>query len=288
MKPARMIIMQTAKTVDKRYRLYREHKYVTIMMNDFEKSVQLADFSNTDQVNGIKEKLNSLKSLMEGHAAHEESAIHKLLKDKACTLHEPIELDHKDHKDRFQELDKILDDIISAPDGRERNAIGYAFYILFRDFQKENLRHINEEEMTIMPALQQFYTDDQIRNSVDFKTYALMSSEDMVHMTDALFQVMNLDDKEFFIRDLKDSQPEKFYEAWKVIGPKLDVKEREILEKKLDINYLILDKLYKPIVNLQKTVGHQANASATSLDLDTQADEDVNNVSAHKSPSPNL
>jgi hemerythrin-like domain-containing protein len=102
MQQHRKSLIEIAIRSEQRYRLYREHKYITAMMDSFMQSVQKADFKNDNAVYGIKDKLHSLTSLMEGHAEQENSVIHQLLCNHNLTIHESIELDRQDHQKQFK------------------------------------------------------------------------------------------------------------------------------------------------------------------------------------------
>lgn len=219
MKQDRKALLKIAIQSDQRYRLYREHKYITAMMNDFVQFVQKADFKDDGATFEIKEKLCSLKSLMEGHAEHEDNAIHQLLRNHNLTIHESIELEHQDHQKQFKELEEILNNIIDAQNKNDKRSLGFAFYLLVRNFQQENLRHLNEEETIIMPKLQELYSDDELKKHIDFKTYAQMKPEELFDMVQILFPVMNLDDHAFFLNDIREAEPEKYEELMR----KLDI-----------------------------------------------------------------
>lgn len=212
MKQDRKALLEIALQSDQRYRLYREHKYITAMMDAFVQSIQKADFKDDSDTQEIKEKLCSLKSLMEGHAEHENNVIHQLLRDHNITIHESIELDHQDHQKQFKEFEEILDRIIDAQNKDDKRSLGFAFYLLVRNFQQENLRHLNEEETIIMPKLQAIYSDEELKKHIDFKTYAQMKPEELSEMVQILFPVMNADDRAFFLNDIQEAEPEKFAE----------------------------------------------------------------------------
>jgi hemerythrin-like domain-containing protein len=232
MKQDRKALLEIALQSDQRYRLYREHKYITAMMDGFVRTVQKADFKDNSSTQKIKEKLCSLKSLMEGHADHENNVIHQLLRHRNVTIHESIELDHQDHQKQFKEFEEILDRIINTQNKNDKRSLGFAFYLLVRNFQQENLRHLNEEETIIMPKLQELYSDEELKQRIDFKTYAQMETEELFDMLQILFPVMNADDRAFFLNDIQKAEPEKFEELMEKLDP-LDNNNR-YLEKTSD------------------------------------------------------
>lgn len=156
--------------------------------------------------------------------------IHVLLKDKNSRVHEKIEADHDAHEENFGELNQLLMTILEETDVARKIDLGYQFYLQIQRVEAENLLHQLYEETVIMPELQRLYTDEALLQKVDAKTYALMTSEQMIQMMKILFPHMNADDRKFFLNDIYRSQPTKFIEAWNGISSTIDVSEREQLE----------------------------------------------------------
>ena len=94
---------------------------------------------------------------------------------------------------------------------------------------------MHEEETVILPELQRLYTDKELK-AVEAETYHHMTTAELIHMMEILFPHMNPDDKEAFLTDIKESQPEKFIEAWIGIQSQLDAKERTNLIEKLELH----------------------------------------------------
>lgn len=224
-----------------RYRLYREHKFLRAILSDLENRIARADFTDLSQVLEIKNKLEDIFGIMEGHAKHENEIIHVLLRVKGSPMVDAIEADHKNHKAKFEALRVMLSEILNIREaGNEVELIakGYEFYIAYRKFIAFDLQHINEEETVIMPELQKYYSDEELKEKIDFPVYEQMSSDDMIEMMVVLFPHMNIDDKEHFLSDLQESQPTKFLEAWKGITPRINVIERSALAEKLQLEVI--------------------------------------------------
>ncbi|MES2217081.1 MAG: hemerythrin domain-containing protein [Pseudomonadota bacterium] len=218
-----------------RYRVYREHKLVTYMLSDYQRTVGKADFRDNKVVADIKKQLDGIISLMKGHAEHEDKRIHQFLRDRSDVSHMHIEEDHKSHDQLFSDLTKQLDSIESSSDSDQRENLGYHFYLAVRRFEGENLLHLHEEETVIMPALQALYTDAELR-TIDAPNYEEMTAEQMVHMFKALFQHFNPQDRRAFLTDIQYLQPTKFIQAWKGIEGDIKEEERNELISLLHIN----------------------------------------------------
>ena len=64
-----------------------------------------------------------------------------------------------------------------------------------------------------------------------------MTPEQMIHMMEVLFPHMNITDKEAFLTDIQESQPEKFPIAWRGILPRLTQEEAESLIGRLKLEF---------------------------------------------------
>lgn len=219
-----------------RYRFYREHKYLSFAVSELERTIAKVDFTSLGQVVELRQRFEGLMALMSGHAEHEDKAIHPLLKVKSPKVYETIEREHERHAKAIQNLKVALDKI--DPAGEESDVVitqGYQFYLSFRKFVGINLEHLDHEETVIMPEIHKHYTDQELKELVEFKTYKIMTVDEMVNMLRILFPAMNLQDKEAFLRDIQESEPVKFSKAWPRVS--LDISEREKAEliRKLDI-----------------------------------------------------
>lgn len=198
-----------------RYRFYREHKYVSSALNDVERLTAKTDFRNPAARKKLQEEFEGLKEMLEGHAEWENTRIHELLRRKNSKVHGDAEADHKVQDEQLAQLQKLLHQA-------ETEELGYKFYLAYRKFVSDNLAHLHEEETIILPELQRLYTDEELR-AIDFDTYKRMTPEQMVDMMKVLFPHMNPSDQEAFIKDMTDSEPEKFKVAWKTYLNKSDL-----------------------------------------------------------------
>lgn len=219
-----------------RYRLYREHKFVSAQLSDLERFIAKVDFTNSKELIELKTRLHEIFSLMEGHAKHEDESIHPLLKRQGSKVIEHIEQGHKEQQLLHAKFDKMLTQIEISKDKNEQIDLGYKFYLAYRNYLAINLNHINEEENILMPEIQRLYSDEEIKMAVDFPVYAMMTANDIHEMVSVLFPTMNIDDKEAFLRDIQESQPKKFIELWERIAAEIDISEKNKLIKTLGIN----------------------------------------------------
>jgi hypothetical protein len=212
-----------------RYKFYREHKYVSAAINDVERLLAKTDFTLASQRTKVKEALSSLLPMLKGHAEYENSRLHKLLRDRGSNICEHVEEEHREYEQKLQDLKDRLTQVLKSTDREEQIELGYQLYLWFRKFAGDNLLHLHEEETVILPELQRLYSDEELCQ-VEFESYQVMSSEDLIHMLEILFPHMNADDRLVFLTDIKSCDEKKFLETWKGIKSQIEEDERKHIE----------------------------------------------------------
>jgi len=218
-----------------RYQFYREHKYVSFVLNDLERLVAKTDFRISSQVEKVERDFNDMVEMLRGHAEYENSKLHPLLQKKDSPIVREVENDHQHHETQFQALQNLLNQIKSSPDAQARIGVGYEFYLCFRKFVGDNLHHLYEEETQILPELQKLYSDAELR-TVEAETYKIMSSEELAHMLQVLFPHMNPADREAFLIDIHLAAPEKFTQVWGEIKKNISQQEQKQFAERLKMN----------------------------------------------------
>jgi hemerythrin-like domain-containing protein len=215
-----------------RYKFYREHKYVSAAINDVERLLAKTDFTLASQRTKVKEALSALLPMLKGHAEYENSRLHKLLRDRGSNICEHVEEEHREYEQKLKDLKDRLAQVLKSTDREEQIELGYQLYLWFRKFAGDNLLHLHEEETVILPELQRLYSDEELCQ-VEFESYQVMSSEDLIQMLEILFPHMNADDKLAFLTDIKSCDEKKFLETWKGIKSQIEDGERKHIESKI-------------------------------------------------------
>ncbi|MCB1083889.1 MAG: hemerythrin domain-containing protein [Simkania sp.] len=193
-----------------RARLYREHKYVSAILNRLERLIGQADFNCKDDLERIRAEYQEVHMMLLAHAKHENENFHALLEKKGSKVHLHAHLDHDEMSQTLVHLQNLLDEMMLDVDQQEA---GYHFYLEYRKFVGDNLLHLHEEETKILPELQRLYSDDELRK-IEFPIYEQMTPAQLIHMVSTLFPHMNLYDKDAFLADIQHAQPVKFAQIW--------------------------------------------------------------------------
>jgi len=196
-----------------RYRFYRVHKYVCFELAEFDRAAAKTDFINLAACQALKEKLDALTALLKHHGEYEDAHIHELLRKKNSDLQLSIESEHQDHEQALLELMNQLQHIMKVEAHSEKIFMGNEFYLSYRLFYSEMLKHLYDEEKILLPRLQALYSDDELAKP-QAQTYQKMTSEQMLGMLNLLFLHANPEDICFFANEMKAAQPEKFKMVW--------------------------------------------------------------------------
>lgn len=196
-----------------RYRFYRVHKYVCFELSEFDRTTAKTDFLDLKACEALKEKLLSLTNLLKHHAEYEDVHIHGLLRKKNIDLQLTIEKEHQDHEQAFNALINQLDHVMTLQNHSEKLLMGNEFYLSYRLFYSEMLKHLYDEEKILLPKLHALYSDAELAN-LQTKTYQKMTPEDMLGMLNILFPHANQEDMRFFTNEMKAAEPEKFKIVW--------------------------------------------------------------------------
>lgn len=218
----------------KRFRFYREHKYVIDMFMDFHQLVARCDFRDQQQVDKVITEFDKIVVLIECHAEHEDKAILELLKSKGSDVYKN---NYQDHRDQHVFLLRMIDDLkaLSAlTDDDERISKGYTFYLDYTEYFGDSLKHMHAEETLIMPELHRLCTDEELME-LGRKTYDMMTPMEILHMIRALFEHFNADDITKFLSELNYLEPEKLAAVWNDISELMPSELEQSLRKGLNV-----------------------------------------------------
>lgn len=229
-----MSIAHSQKGSQSRFRIYREHKYLVFCFNNLLQHLAQSDFHDRNTVQDLKQALQELRDLLQGHADNEELRIHSLLASKGSTLHQSTETDHQEHHAFFERISQNLQQLETLSDPVEIDAAGYEITLDFRLFYSEQLRHLDYEERVLLPELQRLYSDDVLKN-IHRISYDLMTPDQMLHMVTVLFPHMNYHDKLSYLSELHAAESEKFALIWDSLNTLLTETETRQIKATLGI-----------------------------------------------------
>ena len=215
-----------------RYKLYREHKYISAAVNDVVRLLAKADFLLPETIIEIKEAFANLWPVLAWHSRYEDEVYHPLLASHGVYDFAQIETDHLENKQKIIMLEKQLAAVAALTNPVERVEQGYQLYLAFRKFSTQNLEHLDVEEECLLPALQRLCSDDELRVA-EFGIYKVMPIDEMIQTIKTIFPHMNVHDRRAILTDFKACDPQRFAALWEGIQADLAPAERASLAQKL-------------------------------------------------------
>lgn len=217
-----------------RYKLYREHKYISAAVNDIVRLLAKADFLLPETITEVKKAFAGLWPVLAWHSRYEDEVYHPLLASHGVYDFAQIETDHLENKQKIVALEARLAVIALLTDPAERVEQGYQLYLAFRKFSTENLEHLDIEEEVLLPALQRLCSDQELRTA-EFSIYQSMSLDEIIHAIKTIFPHMNVHDRRAILTDFKACDAELFAKLWQAISGSLAGAERIELAQKLQV-----------------------------------------------------
>ena len=192
-----------------RVKFYREHKYVSAALNDLERKIAKTDFRNDQEIEEVMHEWGEILEMLQGHAEYEEERLHTLLERRGSTIHLKAHAQHEEMDEALSQIEDLFQQALNETNEEIKVEVGYRLYLTYRKFVGQNLLHLHEEEMQILPELQRLYSDEELRQ-VERPTYLEMSPADIIDMLSTLFPHMNALDKEAFLEDIQLAVPAKY------------------------------------------------------------------------------
>jgi hypothetical protein len=190
---------------------YQIHKGLRAMLYDTALSLQLTDFSNTDDAALAFEKLEQVLSVFYAHASHEDAHILPLLKPFQPALINEFDSEHE--KDEF--MTHRINHLVQAyhhAAGDAKPHAGEAICKAFNEFIAFNLYHMNKEEEKINPVLWGNYSDEQIK-AVQQAIVAGIPKDEM--MITSKWMLLGINDTEIIIwlKSIKNNAPDFVFQS---------------------------------------------------------------------------
>ncbi len=211
------------------------HRFMRNFLSDFGTAIGKCDFRIPSQVTALEQRFLSFQQLLDGHAAHEDKAYHPKLKGKDENVLAEAEKQHQNLDNQVKLLTEIFYSAKSSQINNEKLKHGYEFLIRYNDFLADYFKHLNYEEMVIMPTLNRFYSREEIRQ-VTFNTYSHMSPQQFIDMFTRMDPYLNTYEKTVFLIDLQECEPAKFDEVLPLIAQKLSPDEKVLVFNDLGID----------------------------------------------------
>jgi len=149
------------------------HKAIRSMIYDVGARVQRLDFADPTASSAVLADLqhefgNAVSAtcvfcLLHEHAGSEERGVFPSMQAFDPALIRQLIDDHQEISRRLVAIAKRADELAAVGPADQRLALGIRINLEVNEFFAYYLGHMNKEEVTIVPAMREHYTDDQMR-----------------------------------------------------------------------------------------------------------------------------
>lgn len=142
--------------------LYREiHKGLRYALFGVTAQAGRTDAADDAGVAALVEEWTTVRFLLDGHHAHEDTYVDALVQAHAAELRDELEAGHRTSDDGLAALSAAAEALAAAP-AADRWPLVRAFYLDLADFTAAYLTHLRFEEDRVMPPLNAGMSDDEL------------------------------------------------------------------------------------------------------------------------------
>jgi len=168
-------------------------------------------YSDRASVEHALDELEAFLDLGALHLAVEERHYHKALEARLPQGAAVLDEQHGSHRRSFAELRKLAAKL-SAATADTAPVLGRALYLRYASFVAEDLEHMAEEELVILPLLHALYTDEELA-AIQTKLVSEIPPREKLEFLRLMLPASNHEQRVLQLAGLKQSLPEPVFES---------------------------------------------------------------------------
>lgn len=152
--------------------------------------------------------------LSAAHLDHEEREIHAALEQRVPSAARDLYADHEHHRASFVAIEMAIAAVEATEPSRRRPAV-HRLYLAFTRFVGDDFAHMAEEEQTILPVLQDLFTDEELIE-IEGRIMAALTPDRMIAYAQLMIPAAGPADRVALLNRVRDgmiregAQPEAF------------------------------------------------------------------------------
>jgi hypothetical protein len=165
----------------------------------------------------MAQRVSSLATLLESHAAHEDGFMQPVIETHQPRLAEIVAADHERFEVRFQDITEMA---LTLGDGPATDArfVTQQLYLELASFTGAYLQHQDLEERVVNPALEAAIGPEALLE-IDAALVANIPPQEMAEALALMIPAMNVDDRTELLGGMKAGAPaEVFAGVWGLVG----------------------------------------------------------------------
>lgn len=168
--------------------------------------MQQVDFTSEVEIEKVKERMNELVCLFEGHAHTEDHFILPAIEAYEPAVVDAFEGEHKEDIQLSRRLKDVLNGLLDANNDYDRIEFGKSLNLLFAEFVIFNLAHMAKEESVLNKFLWRYYGDDELKQ-ITKGIIAEHKAEDIKRFNRWMLRGLNNNEIIAWLKNIKDNAP---------------------------------------------------------------------------------
>lgn len=203
------------------------HKALRLSLSDLLVRLGRADLRDTSLLADLRRQLH----LSARHLAHEDHEIHPALEARCPGASERLVRAHDEHRGAFVELEAL---IAQAEQPDAPAAAWRRLYLRFSEFVADDLAHMAEEELVVLPVLQSLFTDAELVG-IEARVMQQVAPEDLVAYLRIMITAGSRADRLSLLGALSQAAPREVFESLveTAVKPRLTAEDWADLEQAL-------------------------------------------------------
>jgi hemerythrin-like domain-containing protein len=226
------------------------HKGLRLSLSDLLVRLGRADPADAQTCARLLADLRSQLRLQARHLAHEDQEVHAALDARCPGAARRLGRAHEDHRAAFAELEAQIvrvETVQRASTEAMAQAIlgssGQAaaqqewrrLYLRFSEFVAEDLAHMAEEELVVLPVLQSLFTDEELAG-VEHRIMASAAPEDIMGFARIMIAAGSHQERVRLLRAFRQAAPPQVYDTVidTVVRPQMSAEDWQVLDWAID------------------------------------------------------
>lgn len=207
------------------------HKALRALLYDTALTIQQTYFGDGQEAKDALRQIDTVVSLFEQHARHEDSFVLPLVAAYEPALVDEFEKEHVEDHFIGEQLHHLVSIFKAAGSEEERVVAGSGLAKAFMDFMIFNLRHMAKEESLLNPVLWTYYSDEQL---LEMSARIAASVPPSQKAITAKWMMRGISNREAiqWLKAVKGSGPEYEFQAlWALADSELPVHRRIVVKE---------------------------------------------------------
>lgn len=207
---------------------YHVHKGLRAMLYDAGNRLQQTDFSNTDEITALCDRLSNVLNLFDKHAATEDQFILPAISQYEPAVSTLFAEEHVQNHTLGEKLRSVIKGLQQSSNEYDHQTWGAVLRPLWVEFIVFNLQHMAKEEDVLNPLLWRYYSDEELQQ-ITQQIIAYQPADMMQQYSTWMLRSLSNDEIIRWLQQVRATAPIMLYQGL------LDLARRELSTERFNI-----------------------------------------------------